>query len=381
MSVRIGLDVSGALSRPSGQRRYVENLLQGFADAGGDHEFFVYAAFWGDFPSRGLSIAVPNSPRFHRVLKRAPQRLLLGAEARLGLRIQQRWLAPYKLDVFHGFSSILPPLRGLRSVLSLYHVGGELDVESAWNTFYFDERPRLSALAADRLVACSEYTRLEAIRILGVDPKKVDTVWLGGAGPEFRRPPASGRLKALGVTGPYLLFVSGINKRKNLSRLVQAYARLRAKGLHQSLILVGRPDASAAALKEEIARLGLVKDVRFLEVIEQEDLHALYRGASLFVYPSLLEGFGLPVIEAMTCEVPVLVARASCMPEIAGEAALYCEGTDVDDMARQLEKGLTDQDLRREFVRRGRERALLFDWTKCASGTLAAYRKALDKVL
>ena len=376
--MRIGLDVSGAIGRPSGLRRYVESLLRGFADAGGDHEFFVYAAFWGDFPSRGLSLAVPNSPRFHRVLKRAPQRLLLGAEARLGLRIQQRWLAPCRLDVFHGFASILPPLRGLRSVLSLYHIGGKLDVKSAWNTFYFDERPRLSALAADRLVACSEYTRQEAIRVLGVDPKKVDTVWLGGAGPEFRRPPAPGRLNALGVTGPYLLFVSAINNRKNLSRLVQAYARLRAKGFAQSLILVGRPDASAVPLKEEIARLGLANNVRFLESLEQEDLHALYRGADLFVYPSLLEGFGLPVIEAMTCEIPVLVARACCMPEIAGEAALYCEGTDVDDMARQLERGLTDQNLRRELVLKGRERARIFDWTTCARGTLAAYRKALD---
>ena len=187
--MRIGLDVSGAFSQPSGMRRYVESLLQGFADAGGDHEFFVYAAFWGDFPSRGLSLAVPNSPRFHRVLKRAPQRLLLRVEARLGLRIQERWLAPYQLDVFHGFASILPPLRGLRSVLSLYHFGMEQHAKSAWNTFYYDERPRQSALAADRLVACSEYTRQEAVRVLGVDPEKIDTVWLGGAGPEFRRPP------------------------------------------------------------------------------------------------------------------------------------------------------------------------------------------------
>ena len=375
--MRIGLDVSGAVGGPSGVRRYVESLLRGFAGAGGGHEFFVYAAFWGDFPARGLGLALPDSPRFHRVLKRAPQRLLLSAEAR-GLRIQQRWLAPYQLDVFHGFASILPPLRGLRSVLTLYHIGGEIEVKSAWNKFYFDERPRISALAADRLVAISEYTRQEAIRVLGVDPAKVDTVRLGGAGPEFRRPPEPGRLAALGLSEPYLLFVSAINNRKNLSRLVQAYARLRAKGFLQPLVLVGRPDASAIPLKEEIARLGLVKNVRFLEGIGQADLHALYCGADLFVYPSLVEGFGLPVIEAMTCGAPVLVARATCLPEIAGDAALYCDGADVEDIARQLEKGLTDQELRRELVRKGREQALLFDWDKCARETLASYHKALS---
>lgn len=375
--MRIGLDISGAIGRPSGLRRYVEGLLQGFAAAGGEHEFFVYAAFWGDFPSRALSLAVPDSPRFHRVLKRAPQRLLLSAEAKLGLRVQERWLAPYKLDLFHGFSSILPPLRGLRSALSLYHIGGALDSTSAWNDFYFGERPRQSALAADRLIACSEYTRQEAIRGLGVDPKKVDTVWLGGAGPEFRAAPAPGRLKALGVDGSYLLFVSALNNRKNLPRLVEAYAKLRAKGFTQSLIMVGRPDASAVALKEGVARLGLTGSVKFFEALPQEDLVALYRGADMFVYPSLLEGFGLPVIEAMTCEVPVVVARASCMPEIAGDAALFFDGTDADDLACVIERGLTDKTLRANLIGKGRERARLFDWVTCARGTLASYEKAL----
>lgn len=375
--MRVGLDVSGAIGRPSGLRTYVESLLRGFADAGGDDEFFVYAAFWGDYPARGLSLSIPESPRFHRVLKRAPQRLLLGAEARFGLRVQERWLAPYGLDVFHGFSSILPPLRDLRSVLSLYHVGGPQEESGSWSRFYFESLPRRSALAADRLVACSEYTRREAIGALGVDPAKVDTVWLGGAGPEFRRPAEAGRVKALGVMEPYLLFVSAINGRKNLSRLVQAYARLRDKGVRRDLVFVGRPAAAAGPLKEEIARLGLGPHVKFFESLPPEDLNALYRGADLFVYPSLLEGFGLPVLEAMTCGVPVLVARASCMPEIAGDAALYCEGTDVDDMARQLERGLTDAALRGELVEKGKERAKLFDWTKCARGTLAAYRKAL----
>lgn len=377
--MRIGLDVSGAIGRPSGLRRYAEGLLQGFAAAGGDHEFFVYAAFWGDFPARAESLKVPDSPRFHRVLKRVPQRLLLGAEAKLGLRVQERWLAPYKLDLFHGFSSILPPLRGLRSILSLYHVGGQLDSTSAWNDFYFGEAPRRSALAADRLVACSEYTRVEAIRILGVDPSKVDTVWLGGAGPEFSAPPAPERLAALGVSGSYLLFVSALNNRKNLPRLAQAYARLRAKGFKQSLVLVGRPDASAASLKEEIAKLGVADSVKFFEALPQEDLVALYRGTDLFVYPSILEGFGLPVIEAMACEVPVVVANASCMPEIAGDAALFFDGNDEEDLARQLERGLTDQDLRADLVRKGRERAALFDWKTCAQGTLASYKKALAR--
>lgn len=375
--MRIGLDVSGAIGRPSGLRRYVEGLLGGFAAEDSIHEFFVYAAFWGDFPARAESLEIPNSPRFHRVLKRVPQRLLLGAEAKLGLRVQERWLEPYKLDIFHGFSSILPPLRNLRSILSLYHVGGQLDSTSAWNDFYFGEAPRRSALAADRLIACSEYTRREAIKILGVDPAKVDTVWLGGAGPEFRAAPAPARVAALGVSGSYLLFVSALNNRKNLPRLVQAYAMLRAKGFKQSLVMVGRPDASAVALKEDIAKLGVADSVKFFEALPQADLVALYRGADLFVYPSILEGFGLPVIEAMACEVPVVVANASCMPEIAGDAALFFDGDDAEDLARQLERGLTDKDLRAELVRKGTERAALFDWTKCARGTLASYEKAL----
>jgi len=214
---------------------------------------------------------------------------------------------------------------------------------------------------------------------LKVDPAKVDTVWLGGAGPEFHAAPAPERVKALGVSGPYLLFVSALNNRKNLPRLVQAFAKLKEKGSKHSLVMVGRPDASAVPLKEEVAKLGVASSVKFFEALPQEDLVALYRGADLFVYPSILEGFGLPVIEAMACEVPVVVANASCMPEIAGDAALFFDGNDADDLARQLERGLNDKDLRADLIGKGRARAALFDWTTCATGTLASYQNALSK--
>ena len=178
------------------------------------------------------------------------------------------------------------------------------------------------------------------------------------------------------TTGRFVAFLGTLEPRKNLPNLVRGFARA-GLGDDVSLVLAGGSgwdDALDGAVAEAV---GLGADVVRPGFLPQEALSGYLGGADVVAYPSHGEGFGLPVLEAMACEVPVLVARASCLPEIAGDAALYCEGTDVDDMARRLEEGLTDRDLRGELVRKGRERARKFDWTECARGTLAAYRKAL----
>ena len=372
--MRIAIDISGAIGRPSGMRRYAEELLKGLSEIDRKNEYFIYAAFWKNFPEKARQFDMPRAPNFKLILKKLPQRLVLPLEARLHWRIQERLLGRYRLDLFHELTGILPRLKRLPAVVTLHHVGGQVDAGSAWKDFYFNELTGRSVLAADRIIAASECTKAEAVRLYGVAPEKIEVVWEGGASAAFQAAHDPGRLKTLKIARPYLLFVSAINLRKNLMRLVRAFAALRAKTLcAHSLVLVGPREASYAALKEETERLGLGERVRFLEKVGQEELNALYREADLFVYPSLLEGFGLPMLEAMTCGVPVLAARASCLPEIAGEAALYFNGTDEEDLARQMERALSDAALRQDLVRKGFERAKLFDWRETARKTLRVY--------
>lgn len=372
--MRIVLDVSGVIGPPSGVRRYAEELLQALSEIDTVNEYLVYAAFWTDFPRRLSSFAVPKAANFTLVPVRLPQRLVLQLEGRLGWRIQERLLGRYRPDVVHGVANILPPLRDARSVLTLHHVDSVQEPADRWNRFYFYDLTRLSAARANRIVAVSEHTRQQAMKFYALEPDRIVTIWEGGAAPAFKAPHDPANLAALGLSGPYILFVSAINVRKNLLRLVEAYASLRSTlGLAHSLVLVGRKSASYPELQAAVDQRGLHDQVRFIDGVNQETLNALYRGSDLFVYPSLLEGFGLPMLEAMTCSVPVIAARATCLPEIAGDAAVFFDGSSSDDLARQIARVLSDKALRQDLIAKGLERAAKFSWRETARRTLEVY--------
>lgn len=373
--MRIVLDVGGALGPASGIRRYAEELLRGLAAVDTENQYVVYAGFWRDFPRLFESFAAPKSPNFTLAPERVPQSLVLKAESRLGVRIQERLLAKHRPDVVHGLANTLPPLAHARSVVTLHHVGGMETASAAWDRFYFDELTGRSVAAAGKVIAVSEKTRAEALAKYGLAPEKVVKVWEGGAAESFKTPADPALLRGLGLSAPYLLFVSAIEARKNLGVLVDAYAKaLATKDLKHSLVLVGRKSASYRDLRAKADALGLHDRVRFIEGVDSKTLNAVYRGADLFVYPSLLEGFGLPVLEAMTCGVPVLVADASCLPEIAGDAAVLFDGTSPDALAKEILRVLGDPGLRADLVAKGKARAALFDWRETALKTIEVYR-------
>lgn len=377
--MRIVVDVSGAIGPPSGVRRYAEELLQALSEIDVVNEYLVYAAFWKDFPGLLDSFAVPKAPNFTVVPMRLPQRLVLQLEGRLGWRIQERLLDRYRPSVVHGTANILPPLRDARSVMTLHHVGDGRESDDHWERFYFSRLTRRSVAQADKIVAVSEHTRRQAMKLYGIEPGRIVTIWEGGAAPAFKIPHDPATLAARGLSWPYILFVSSIHVRKNLLRLVEAYASARSKSggrMPHSLVLVGQKSASYPEIQEAVDRLGLRDQVRFIDDANQETLNALYRGSDLFVYPSLLEGFGLPMLEAMTCSVPVIAARTTCLPEIAGEAAVFFDGESSDDLARQIERVLSDKALRRDMIAKGLERAAAFSWRETARRTLEIYKDA-----
>lgn len=373
--MRIALDVSGVIGPPSGVHRYTEELLQALSEVDSVNEYLIYAAFWTGFPGRLSSLAVPKAANFKLVPVRLPQKMILQIEGQLGWRIQERLLARYRPDVIHGVANTLPPLRDARSVVTLHHVGDGQEVTDRWTQFYFADLTRRSVSQADRVVAVSEYTRQQAMKRYAIEPARITTIWEGGAAPALRVPHDPASLAALGLTEPYILYVSSISVRKNLLCLVEAYAALRAKNaISQSLVLVGHKGDTYLSLQATVDRLGLHDQVRFIDGVSQETLNAIYRGADIFVYPSLLEGFGLPVLEAMTCSVPVIAARATCLPEIAGEAAIFFDGSDSGDLAKQMSWMLADKSLRQDMIKKGLARAAQFTWRETARQTLEVYK-------
>ncbi|MFI5010364.1 MAG: glycosyltransferase family 4 protein [Solirubrobacterales bacterium] len=236
----------------------------------------------------------------------------------------------------------------------------------------------LAVRRAHRVSADSQSTRTDLIELLHADPDLIDVVPLGLGTPRRHAPAPEAQVRErLGLgERPVVLSLSAKRPHKNLSILIGALARVPAER-RPVLVLPGYPTAHEAALRELAAQRGVAEDVRFLAWVSEEDLEGLWGLTHAFVYPSLYEGFGLPVLEAMARAVPVACSNASSLPEVAGDAALLFDPHDESAIAAALEGLLADPALREDLRVRGLERAREFTWERTARLTLETYARAL----
>jgi glycosyltransferase involved in cell wall biosynthesis len=248
-----------------------------------------------------------------------------------------------------------------------------LNWSTGWNA------RRSAAVLAD-----SQATKTDLIRAYGVEGGKVHVVYLGRdeALAPVREESILARARArYGIAGPYLLYVGTLQPRKNLARLVEAFGRLRVDPTFAGvqLAFAGKRGWLYDDLFALVGRLDLEGRVLFPGYVEEGDLSALYSGALAFLFPSLYEGFGIPVLEAQACGVPVMTSNNSSLPEVAGDAALLVDPHDVDAIAAAMARLATDEALRAELVRRGFENVKRFSWEKCARETLAVLEGVVEK--
>lgn len=183
--------------------------------------------------------------------------------------------------------------------------------------------------------------------------------------------------------GPFVLFVGNIKPHKNLHRLVEAFAQVKRRPAHQSLklVVIGEESGGYTSLRRTVETTGVRQDVRFFGYVPEPTLAALYRLASVFAFPSLYEGFGLPPLEAMACGTPVVTSRISSLPEVVGDAALLVDPENVDDIASGLSRVLEEPGLKDDLTRRGSERVRHFSWDASARATRRAYFEAMGRPL
>jgi glycosyltransferase involved in cell wall biosynthesis len=366
--MRIALDARLWGAPLSGIGRYTRALLEALVEVAPDQAWIAYL----DRPGSGLPRGVET-----RVLP-WPQRLVwtLWAVAR-DLRRQP-------VDLFHGVTGFeLPPTRAVRLVTTVH----DLIPLRFPRLVPWRHRWAFRALlgGALRRAACiivdSASTRAELLERYRLPAEKVRVVRLA-PGPR-RAPPGAAecaRVRArYALAGPYVLFVGLLEPKKNLPVLLRAVARLRVEGTWGTtrLALAGAPGWGPLDLGAEAARLGLDDVVRLLGPVPDGDLPALYAEATAFVLPSLWEGFGLPVLEAMAAGTPVVAARRGALPEIADGAALLVE-PEVAPLAAALASVLADGGLRERLRAAGLARAEAFSWERVARETLAVYRAALE---
>jgi glycosyltransferase involved in cell wall biosynthesis len=285
------------------------------------------------------------------------------------------------LDVIHGLANLVPPLSpAVPTVVTLLdltwiHFPGTLHRRA---TLARRVLAPVCARAADRVIAISESAKDDIVETLGLDPAKIDVTPLGVRRQEFQKPPPSDELRQkFGIgPGPVVLSVAQKREHKNLARLIRGIAAVRDEELQ--LVLPGEPTSHEHELRELAAELGIAARVHFPPWISEADLEGLYELASCFVLPSLMEGFGLPILEAMQHGVPVACSNVSSMPEVAGGAALYFDPSSEEEIARAIERLVRDRALADELVRRGYEQARAFTWDETARRTLATYRRTID---
>ena len=243
--------------------------------------------------------------------------------------------------------------------------------------------PMLAAASrkADHIVAVSEFTKQQIVDRLGVRPEKITAIH-HGISSHFRAYDHEEAFRAassaLQLRRPYLLYVGALKPHKNLSTLIRAFALLYGRRKVELLLIVGDDSKWKKGLVSLCSQLRIADRVAFVRPVSYELLPKVYAGADLLVLPSFIEGFGLPVLEAMACGTPVICSRAASLPEVAGDAAEFFEPSGVDDLAEAIERVL-DSPARQSVLRqKGLKRAGQFSWQECARRHLEVYRKVLE---
>jgi glycosyltransferase involved in cell wall biosynthesis len=284
-----------------------------------------------------------------------------------------------RLDVVHGLANVVPLVQPrVASVVTLLdliwlHFPTTMS-RRATLTMRFSALP--SARAADRVIAISHAAKQDMVATAGIDPRRIDVTPLGVRDGAIAEPAAEEDLRAKLALGeaPVALCVAQKREHKNLARLIRAVAGMKG-GV--KLVLVGSPTAHEEDLRALAHELDAADRIRFPGWLSDAELEGLYRLAAVFVLPSLEEGFGLPLLEAMRRDVPVACSNVSSMPEVAGEGAALFDPLDVDDMRATIERVLGDPALAGRLVAAGRERCRVFTWEATARATLDSYRRAI----
>jgi glycosyltransferase involved in cell wall biosynthesis len=362
--IRVAIDAHFVGRNAAGGESYCRGLLDGLAATGDVEAIALVDPGWR--PASNGHIAYGDLR-----WRNPAARLLIDLSA-----VGRRW----KADLLH--TQFARPLRSDVPCITMIH---DLSFERFPGFFSprMGARLRLtvpwSARHSAAVLTGSEYARTEVIELYKVPERRVHVTPLAA---DDRFAPISleasaGVLREMGLEPGFLLCVGDLQPRKNLERIVEAYASL-PPSVRPRLVIAGSPGWRSSRVLEAVRRHRLENSVHFAGYVSTQTLVALYNRAAAFVYPSLYEGFGLPILEALACGAPTLTSNVTSLPEVAGDAAVLVDPTDVDSIRTGLEQILLDTDLRDHLRQAGFRQAARFSWDRCGRETAAVYRLALD---
>ena len=290
-----------------------------------------------------------------------------------------QWLRKNLVVVYHVPRNIgVPFLSDIPVVVTIHdiipHVFPQKYLNNILERIYYEIAIRVSIKRSDKIITISEFSKQELIKYYGVKPEKI-TITLLAYNKAFRKIHEVSLLKPFrekyNLHDKYLLAIGGSEYRKNMKRLIHVYQK-HFSGTYKLIVIGGKwRDADLPG------KYASDNNIRFLTNIPEEDLIAIYNMAEVFVFPSFYEGFGIPVLEGMACGVPVVTSNVSSMPEVGGDAAVYFDPYNEEDMAEKIGRVLQDELLRKTMIAKGLERVKEYSWEKCAAETLRVYREVI----
>lgn len=375
--MRIGLNLLFYLpGQLAGIATYTTNLVHALARIDSENQYFLFV----NQETRSYFEDVLAQPNFYEVIcgikaSFRPVRLLW-EQLVLPLQLKQ-----YHVDLVHSlgyFSPLFVPCSSISTIPDLNFIYARSSFSHAGYLLWRLMVP-LSATRSDKIITISHSSKGDITRFFDIASEKVRVVYL--AVPDIR---AEGQchnsvdLSQYGIRGQPILSVASSHPHKNLSRLIEAYSTLvRTYDVENQLVLVGHHRAHADLLEKMVQRLRLEGKLILTGYVPDALLEKLYSRAILFVFPSLYEGFGVPILEAMTNGVPVVCSDVASLPEVAGNAALFFDPYSVEDIAAKIHRALQDLDLRQQLIRKGRENVKRFSWGQTARQTIAVYEELL----
>lgn len=373
--MRIGLDARLAFYDKTGIGRYTRALLTYLPAVSTDQDHYFL------FCDRQPFVNPWSDPRLNIVPIPRKQRILWTNFSLPPL------LKTKQIDLYHGVCNFELPVRKVCPYVVTIHDLIPLffpKLVPKKHLILFRILMRWVARIADKIITDSYSSKKDILNRLGVPEEKIQVIYLAHH-PDYHPIPDRHKIESIlakhHLNGKYLLFTGVLEPKKNLLRLIEAFHLLKTQinpDKDLKLVLVGGRGWGYAGANENLSRLierrELKEEVIFTGYVPDEDLPYLYNGAELFVFPSLYEGFGLPVLEAMACGIPVVTSKVSSLPEIVGEAGKLVDPYDPRNIAEGISEVLTNQTLRQSMIEKGLQRAHLFSWQRTAAETLAVYR-------
>lgn len=368
--MHVGIDASRvALEERTGTENYTYNLIEAIKRVDKVNKYTLYfnkLPQYFEIGQQNISTRYIPSPRFWTQFRLLSEVLLNPP------------------DLLFIPAHTLPLIRraSLKTVVTIHDLGSEFLPEHHQfpQKIYLNWSTRFASRSADALIAVSEATKKDLIKKLGTDPKKIEVIH-EAVDKNFYSKRGIEEINAVrsffGLTKPYFLFVGTVQPRKNLEFLIEAFAEGGFK--NHDLLIVGKPGWLYEEIYKAPEKYGVESQVKFLGFVDSEYLPGLYSGADAFVYPSLHEGFGLPLLEALSCCCPIVAANNSSIPEVVGEAGLLYKENNKKELIKQVKMVLKSSDLRKSLESKAKEQLKKFDWDKTAAQTIQLFEKVCQK--